>query len=280
MKIHPIETGTVQIKTRHQRARFDARPMRVLDAMMDRQWTPRLPIAAWLIEHPEGLIVVDTGESSRANDPGYLPRWHPYMRFCERRSVGPEEEIGPRMRALGFDPGDVRWVVMTHMHGDHAGGIGYFPRSEFLLTEREAADCMAWMGPANGYLNKHYPAWLSPRLVRFTDGPWESFDASERLTKDGRVRIVPTPGHTIGHQSVILDLDDHCVLIAGDASYSEAAMLQGVVDGIAWDRKLHRDSTRRIRELCRRRRTITQFAHDPDSAARLTALRFTASAPT
>jgi glyoxylase-like metal-dependent hydrolase (beta-lactamase superfamily II) len=94
---------------------------------------------------------------------------------------------------------------------------------------------------------------------------------SEALTSDGRVRIVPTPGHTMGHQSVVLDLGDHYVLIAGDASYNEAAMIRGEVDGVAQSAKFHHDSTRRMRQLCTRRPTITLFAHDPDSNARLLA---------
>lgn len=51
---------------------------------MDRRWTDPLPIYAWLIEHPEGLIVVDTGETAEVNDPGYFPRWHPYFRLDSR----------------------------------------------------------------------------------------------------------------------------------------------------------------------------------------------------
>jgi N-acyl homoserine lactone hydrolase len=271
MKVHAIQTGEVQIKSRHQRARFEDRLARFLDVLTDPDWSPRLPIGAWLIEHPEGLILVDTGESSHANDPGYQPWWHPFARYCERRWVRPEEEIGPRVSALNFDPGDVRWVIMTHMHGDHAGGLGHFPKSEILLTEREARDALAWIGPAFGFLNMHYPKWLKPKFIRFEDGPWESFEMSEALTSDGRVRIVPTPGHTMGHQSVIVDLGDHCVLIGGDASYNEAAMIRGEVDGVAQSAKLHHDSTRRMRQLCERRPTVTQFAHDPDSKARLLA---------
>jgi N-acyl homoserine lactone hydrolase len=115
---------------------------------------------------------------------------------------------------------------MTHMHGDHAGGLGHFPKSEILLTEREARDALAWIGPAFGFLNMHYPKWLKPKFIRFEDGPWESLEMSEALTSDGRVRIVPTPGHTMGHQSVVVDLGDDCVLIGGDASYNEAAFQQ------------------------------------------------------
>ena len=97
---------------------------------MDREWTEPLPIYAWLIEHPEGLIVVDTGETARAGEPGYFPRWHPYFKLAVREWVQPEDEIGPRLRALGFSPDDVRWVILTHLHTDHAGGLAHFPRSD------------------------------------------------------------------------------------------------------------------------------------------------------
>ena len=132
---------------------------------------------------------------------------------------------------MGFDPKDVRWVVMTHMHGDHAGGIGHFPNNEILLSRPEANAALARTGPLTGYLNMHYPSWLKPTEIEFTDGPWESFYRSETLTKDGKVHIVSTPGHTEGHMSVVIELEDYCVLIAGDASYSEVDMLQAMSMG-------------------------------------------------
>ena len=269
MKIYCIRVGDVQIKSRHKQARFESRIARMGDVLIDPNWTPRLPIGCWAIDHPEGLIVVDTGESSHANDPGYQPWWHPFMQRCERRWVRRDEEVGPRLRALGFDPLDVRWVVMTHMHGDHAGGIGHFPNSEILLSKQEADAALARTGPLLGYLNVHYPNWLKPTIVGFSDGRWESFERSTALTKDGRVRIVPTPGHTLGHLAVVVEKDNNCVLIAGDAAYDEQHLLRGAVDGVAQSAPLHRDSTRRLRELCNRRPTITQFAHDPNSAKRL-----------
>ncbi|WP_369916123.1 N-acyl homoserine lactonase family protein [Xanthomonas sp. NCPPB 3005] len=269
MKIHCIQTGDVQIKAAHQRAHGNVRPRRVASVLLDRQWSPRLPIGCTLIEHPEGLIMVDTGESSHANDPGYQPWWHPFMRFCERRWVEPEEEVGPRLQALGFAPSDVRWVVMTHMHGDHAGGLHHFPHSDIVMSAVEADASLAATGPLSGYLNMHYPAWLLPRTVEFDDGPWENFERSSCLTRDGRVRLLPTPGHTRGHLCVAVDLKTHVVLVAGDAAYSEQALLDGVVDGVAQDAAQHRQSTARLRELCRRRPVVTLFAHDADSQSRL-----------
>ena len=83
------------------------------------------------------------------------------------------------------------------------------------------------------------------------------------------MRLVPTPGHTKGHMSVVVDRGADLGLIAGDAGYSEAALVNGIVDGVAQDIRKHRDSTRRRRELCLRRPVITQFAHDPGSTHRL-----------
>ena len=114
----------------------------------------------------------------------------------------------------------------------------------------------------------HYPKWLKPREVTFGAGAWESFASSASLTRDGAIRIVPTPGHTKGHISVAIEDGDCLIFVAGDASYSEGGLLQGVVDGVAASAAVHRQTTGRIRALCERRAVITQFAHDPDNERR------------
>lgn len=269
IKVHCITTGWVQIKIHHQLARFLKRPARVLDVLTDSKWSPHLPIGCWLIEHPEGLFMVDTGESSRANDKGYQPWWHPFMQYCERRGVKPSEEVGALLRAKGFDPLNIKTVLMTHMHGDHAGGIPDFPNSEFLLSETEKQAINAPNAVFNGYLKMHYPNWFKPIGTTFTDGAFENFDRSHKVTQDGKIRLVPTPGHTLGHLSVVVDMDDHYVLIGGDASYREDYLLNGDIDGVCIDETLHKQSTAQMRELCRRKPTIVQLAHDEQSEHRL-----------
>lgn len=269
IKITPIQTGQVQIKSRHVEARFGPRPARIADVLADREWSPRLPIFCFAIEHPEGLIVIDTGESSHANDPGYQPSWHLFAQKSERRWVAPEEEVGPQLQGLNLDPEAVRWLVMTHMHGDHAGGLSYFPKAEIVISAKETAMALARSGPVNGYFNQHYPAWLSPRTVDFEGDPWENFESSIALTADGTVRLIPTPGHTLGHLSVVVEQPDHLVLISGDATYSEAALLAGTIDGVCQDGGAHRRSTALLRELCGRRPVVVVPSHDPDGPRRL-----------
>src|SRR5215216_2085332 len=170
-----------------------------------RRWTEPLPIRAWLIEHPEGLIVVDTGETSRVSEPGYLPRWHPYYRVALREWVTREDEIGPQLRRLGFSPDDVRWVVLTHFHTDHAGSLAHFPNSEILSSKVDFEYSRGMRGRARGFLPQHWPQWFSPTLVEPGRRPFGPFPASTALTAAGDVHLLPTPGHTPGHLSVALE---------------------------------------------------------------------------
>lgn len=232
-------------------------------------WTERLPIYAWVIEHPEGVIVVDTGETARATEPGYLPRWHPYYRLAVKEWVEPEQEIGPQLRAVGIEPDAVRWVVMTHLHTDHAGGLGHFPKSEILVTRREFANARGTLGKLRGFLPHRWPEWFSPTLIDLESQQYGPFPQSLRLTGAGDVIIVGTAGHTPGHVSVVLEEDDHSVLFAGDTSYTERLMIEGVADGVAPDVREARSSLGRIQEFARQRRVVYLPSHDPDSGQRL-----------
>ena len=137
MNIHAIQTGSVAITTRWREGVGHGR-RRLLNTLIDRQWTQPLPIYAYAIEHPEGVIVVDTGETARVSEPGYFPRWQPFFSFAVRESVEPEQEIGPQLRRLGIEPRDVRLLVMTHLHTDHAGGLHHFPDHEIVVSRRVA----------------------------------------------------------------------------------------------------------------------------------------------
>ena len=78
-KVHAIRTGFVQVR-KAQRERRSTGIARVTDLLFDKEWTEWLPIYAWVIEHEEGVIVVDTGETSRVHQRGYHPSWSPFYR--------------------------------------------------------------------------------------------------------------------------------------------------------------------------------------------------------
>jgi N-acyl homoserine lactone hydrolase len=269
LQIHAIQTGTVKVRSR-QREGLGTGTRRRLNTMLDREWTDWLPIYAFAIEHPDGVIVVDTGETAKTAQPGYFPWWHPYYRFSVRLAVEPDEEIGPRLQALGIEPRDVRTVVMTHLHTDHAGGLHHFKGVEILAAQAEIDGAQGFAGRVNGYPNNRWPEWFSPAAVRFDESrPYGGFPASAPLTQAGDVIAVPLPGHTKGHIGVAVEEGDSRLLLAGDASYTQELMLRGVVDGVAPDDAVAKRTLDRIHGFISERPTVYLVAHDPESATRL-----------
>jgi N-acyl homoserine lactone hydrolase len=268
VRVHAIQTGTVSIKALQRDG--EGRDRRsLLRVFRDSRWTEPLPILAWLVEHPEGLMVVDTGETARVATSGYFPTWHPYFRYGLREWVMPEQEIGPQLRALGFSPDDVRRVVLTHFHTDHAGGLAHFPATEVVCSRLDYRYSRGPLGKARGFLPQHWPQGFSPTLTDFPDAPFGPFPASTTLTAAGDVHLVPTPGHTPGHLSVAIDDGETVLFLAGDTSYTEQLMLAGTPDGVSPDVGQARQTLARIQHLTTQRRTVYLPTHDPEALARL-----------
>jgi N-acyl homoserine lactone hydrolase len=219
MRIHVVQTGTVAIKQVQRHGCTSGNPL--VNMLRDPTWTEPLPIYAFVIEHSEGLIVVDTGETARVAERGYFPWGHPYYRLGVRASVRPEEEVGPQLRVLGIPPEEVRWVVLTHLHSDHAGGLAHFPKADILLSRTEYQRASGWRGQVRGHLPQHWPTWLAPTLIPFVPAAVGPFPISYPLTKAEDVLLVPTGGHTGGHLYVIVLEADHAVFLAGDTSYNQ-----------------------------------------------------------
>jgi glyoxylase-like metal-dependent hydrolase (beta-lactamase superfamily II) len=262
MKIYRIETGKVKVKTRQIRKSPGFAP-KLLKVLLDKEWTDWLPIFTWVIDHPEGIIVVDTGETARTAERGYLPRWHPYYRMGAKFCVKPEDEIGPQLQKIGINPKkDVKKVIMTHLHTDHAGGLRYFPNSEIMIEENEYRGALGVKGIFKGYLPHRWPKWLKPSLFNLKDQPYETFKKSMEVTRDGTVLIVATPGHVPTHVSVIVLGKKRDYFLAGDASYTQNAMLQGIPDGIG-SIPLCLATLQNIREYTELHPTVYLPSHDP-----------------
>ena len=266
MRIHLIETGSVRIKTEQIAARRPA-PLSLVDVFADPNWSGWVPTYAAAIETDEGVIVVDTGQATYLLEETRRSP-HPFIRGNAAFRIEPEQEIGPQLRALGIGPRDVTKVVLTHMHIDHDAGLMHFPNSQILAAAGEIANARGVMGMMRGYLPQRRPSWFDPAALVLDDGAYGPFRASKRLSRDGRVIAVATPGHTPNHVSVIVEDDDMAIFLAGDTSYTETTMLAGQSDGVSPDQAITRQTLAAIRQFASTRPTVYLPAHDPDGATR------------
>jgi len=266
MKIHAIQTGSVRIKTAQIEGRGGGLRRR-LGPFVDRNWSDWLPTYAWVIDHREGVIVVDTGQGIHLLES--VRSFHPYHRWEVAFRIEREEEIGPQLCALGVRPRDVTRVVLTHLHIDHDGGLVHFPHSEILVSRGELRTARGWMGRARGYLPQRWPSWFDPIPLEPAGGAFGPFAASTRLTQAGDVIAVGTPGHTADHLSVAAVDGSVTYFFAGDASYNERLMLAGKVDGVSADDEVAKKTLTAIRRFAKDHSMVYLPTHDVESATRL-----------
>jgi glyoxylase-like metal-dependent hydrolase (beta-lactamase superfamily II) len=213
------------------------------------------------------VVVIDTGADASLMKPG----WHPYFHLAVAFDIDREREIGTRLKALGIGAADVKTVVLTHLHIDHDGGLGYFPNAEIWVSAGELAAASGFRGELAGYLPRRWPSGFAPKALRLEDGALGSFAQSQRVTRDGAIVVIPTPGHTPYHVSVVAETGRGRVLFTGDATYAESSLRAGLVDGVAPDETQAKATLGRLNALVAEQPTLVLPAHDPESAARFAA---------
>lgn len=260
MKIHALTTGTAEVKESFLHA--VPGPRRQAALFLPGPFAPPLPIHCYLVEHEGRRLLVDTGELAATGD-------LPFVRF----HVRPEDELPVQLREqLGLSMEDVDEVVLTHLHGDHMNGAVHV-RGPVRVHDAELRFANGPLGRVLGRaLKQGLPAGVRWDPFPLTDGPFGGFARTRRLTPDGRIRAVATPGHTPGHVSVLCEDDDgHHVLLAGDATDTLEQLRARRPDAVGMRPKVTVATIDAILEHGRRHPTVYVPAHDPESVARLAA---------
>jgi N-acyl homoserine lactone hydrolase len=195
-----------------------------------------LPVNAYLVEHDGGRCLFDTGQTAAASRPGYLPRWHPFLRLA-RFELDASDEAGAQLAATGIPPESIDRVVLSHLHTDHVGGVGAFPQADVLVGDLEWRRAAGVGGRLRGYTPGRWPREVSVTPV-VLDGPaLGPFLSSYDVLGDGRVRLVPTPGHTPGHISLVVQDDHRTWFLAGDLVHHPDELANGFPAIAAWCRE-------------------------------------------
>ncbi len=191
----------------------------ILNCATIRLYFPPINVATCclLLEWGDGLLLVDTGLGE--NDYKNPSKGVRLMRATTRTFGKTEETALKQIKALGYDPSDVKNIVMSHLHIDHAGGLGDFPDAQihiFQLELENATQKSILRGFA--YIAEHWahePNWVIHEDQNSRD--WFGFQAIPILQEFGmEVLLVPLPGHSRGHCGVAIGDGEKWIFHCGD----------------------------------------------------------------
>ena len=237
-----------------------------MGVLRDGVLTDPLPIWCWVIERDGGVVLVDVGPVTSIVERSLVDLGARLLVDLDGFELEPADELHEQLESIGIEPAAVETIVLTHLHFDHASDLTRFPNAHVLVSRREYWTYrLLPLGSTVG----GWPGAESRTMHGYGDGPVGPFSRSHRVTPEGDVRIVPTPGHTPGHQSVIVRDGDELLFLAGDATFTEGQLLADEVVGISLNARTSRATMARIRSLCARERVVYLPSHDRLARERL-----------
>ena len=254
---HALEGGTVRLDGG---AMFGVVPKVLWQRRIPPDERNRIPLAmrCLLVEHPAGLVLVDTGLGNKED-----------AKFMDIYGVENEGRTGrtrleDALGELGHMPADVAWVINTHLHFDHAGGNTYrnaggevgvsFPRARYVVQRGELEFARR--------LNERTAASYLPR--NFDAVPFSLVNGETELLPG--IRCLPTPGHTPGHQSVLVESGGERLCFLADVVPTSAHLPLPWIMGFDIEPLVTLESKRRLYARAEAEAWLLFFEHDPDVA--------------
>lgn len=196
-----------------------------------------IPVPSYLVRHPDGIAVIDTGMSTALSTPG---SFLDLISLFFEVGLDADTLLAAQLQQRQVDPADVDIAIVTHSHFDHSGGLDQLPNARVIIQAAELAAARDPELAAGSNLN-------SGDLDHGHD--LVAVDGEHDVFGDGSVVCLPTPGHTPGHQSVRIRLDDAEVVVCGDCAYFERTLDGGPLPGAGHDLAEQARSIGRLRSL-------------------------------
>lgn len=255
MKIHVFHTGDVHVSPYLPFGGDNCNIIKASGITTPKKDWIWLPVSAYLIEHPKGRILVDTGWHREMSPDGVYNRkaqikslgsWQLYMVNQGRIAKG--QAIDEQLAKMGLKPSDIDYVLLTHLDCDHVNGLTQLKGARHILVARDEMD--------------NIKKGLTER-IRYQERWWKGMDLelfdwngsegpvgrSYDLFGDGSVVMVNIPGHCAGLCAVkITNADGRFVLLFSDGGYARKSWEQMITSGVCQDKKLQRQSLQWIRE--------------------------------
>ena len=271
IRIHVFHTGKVCVAPELPFGGEDCNAIKasgLFGKRKDRLW---LPVSSYLIEHPKGLFLVDTGWERGMSPNGDFDRraqirslWSLPLYLVNQGVVGKGECVDEQLLVLGIHPSDLDAVLLTHLDCDHANGIRQVKGAKKILV---SADELRFAKQGLQNIIRYNPVWWKDTdLTTFewtgTEGPaYRSYD----LLGDGTIKLINIPGHSDGLFAVKVSNGEKFVLLYSDGGYATRSWAEMIISGISANKAAQKKSLAWIRDQSLDPNCVESMAnHDPD----------------
>ena len=204
----------------------------------------KIPVLAYLIKTDEGNILFDCGIDH--DDIPYL------LSMGKELKANKEDFLLNRLREIGVSPEEISFVFQSHLHWDHAGLLRSFPKAEIIIQREEYGYAINSPHFAEGFYRRPY--------YSSTDLNWRFIDGDESLLPG--ITAISTPGHTPGHQSLLVHLPESGFLIlTGDCADISDNLEKEILPGIFVNAVQALHSLKRLKTLARITNGQPFFSH-------------------
>ena len=257
MKVHIFHTGEVHVSPYLPFGGDDCGLLKASGITTPKKDWLWLPVSAYLVEHPKGLILVDTGWHREMSPDGVYDRkaqihslGSVLLYNVNQGRIAKGEAIDEQLAALGIKPSDLDYVLLTHLDCDHANGLRQVSDAKRILVSNDELSPHNLRKGLAERIRYQSRWWDGTHLEGFDwnggEGPaGKSFD----LFGDGSVVMVNIPGHSAGQCAVKLTgAEGKFVLLFADGGYAGKSWEELITSGISQDKTLQRKSLQWIRE--------------------------------
>lgn len=271
IKIHVFHTGSVCVAPDLPFGGDNCNVLKASGLFCSQDKRLWLPVSAYLIEHPKGKFLVDTGWSREMSPKGEydkkaqiksLGSWLLYK--VNQGKIGLGQCIDEQLRKIGVEVSEIEAVLLTHLDCDHANGLRQVRAAKKFMVSADEVKFAAKL------LNRvrYYKGWWDGiNLTAFnwndTEGPaGKSYD----LLGDGSIQLINIPGHADGLYAVkVKNQEGKYVLLYSDGGYAKKSWHEMITSGIAADKKMQKKSLAWIREQSLDKKCVASLAnHDPE----------------
>jgi N-acyl homoserine lactone hydrolase len=211
------------------------------------------PYFFYVIKHPKGTVMFDSGaHPTLASDPASR-LGDAYASF--QVMISPDDHIEKRLATIGMTPGDIDVVVQSHLHFDHCGGLAWLKHAPILVQREELT--FAYDPPVYQrqiYMPSDFDIGLN----------FQPLDGDHDVFGDGRVNVISTPGHTRGHQSLLVRLEGQTIFLLADASYLLRKIRERRLPAVIWSPDAMVASWERIEQIEAEEGARLMTTHEPD----------------